>query len=64
MIRIEATREIMFCMIGALIPGLIAGCMVSSFMVGAAVFLALFCILLDWVFSYEVEDDGDWNEDI
>lgn len=59
MIRFEATLEILLCLSGALIAGLIIGWLFDSFLVGVVANIAVFCFLIDMLFSGEVEDEDD-----
>lgn len=62
MMRFEATLEILLCLSGALIVGLIIGWLFNSFFVAVIANIAVFCFLVDVLFSGEVEDEDEYDE--
>lgn len=59
MIRFDATLELLLCMLGSIVVGVMTGFVFSSFLVGLAFAIGLFCWLCDVVFSQEIDLDEE-----
>lgn len=62
MIQFPATVEILLCLGAGILVGLLVGWLTGSFLLGVVTCTGVLCWTLDCLFSYEIEDDGGWNE--